>query len=113
MPLSGIYAADVQVFRFYPDGTVLDVLVKPPPGSEYGEAIAGWLRRENPPRGVYVSTYALKGHAVSFTSRSHFRDGPVQVQGTWANHRLTLDIRDGGSYQKQVLFTRIWPPERR
>ncbi|NUK87835.1 hypothetical protein [Streptomyces lunaelactis] len=29
--LSGIFAAHLQVFRFYRDGTVLDVLVRPAP----------------------------------------------------------------------------------
>ncbi|MEU2259367.1 hypothetical protein ABZ557_03620 [Streptomyces sp. NPDC019645] len=36
----------MQVFRFYPDGTVLDVLVRPAPRTENAATIATWLRRE-------------------------------------------------------------------
>lgn len=109
MRLSGIFAADVQVFRFFPDCTVLDVLVKPAPGSEVGETIAGWLRKDAPIAGVHVSRYVIQRHNVSFTSRSHWGDWPVEVQGSWSGRSLTLNVRDGPRVKKGLEFQRIWP----
>ncbi|SDN58161.1 hypothetical protein [Streptomyces wuyuanensis] len=57
VPLSGIFSADVQVFRFYRDGTVLDVLVRPAPRPENAAANATWLRREVPIPGVRTARY--------------------------------------------------------
>lgn len=74
-PLSGVFAADTQVFRFYPDGTVLDVLVRPAPGHSDGETIARWLRRDNPLRGVHAVPDEQYGkhHARTPAGRGHHR----------------------------------------
>ncbi|MGX1882628.1 hypothetical protein [Streptomyces sp. NPDC055287] len=88
----GIFAAGVQVFRLYPDGTVLDVLVKPAPGHADGAAVARWLRREEVVPGVHTARYERQGAAISFTTRSHVRNEDIAVRGTWADGRLTLGM---------------------
>ncbi|MER7212492.1 hypothetical protein ABT340_36015 [Streptosporangium sp. NPDC000239] len=104
-----IHAAGEQVFRFFPDGVVLDVLVKPAPGPEEGRAIATWLNRDVPLGGVHVARYDLRDGVVSFTTRSHFLDGAVEARGTWRGGRLVLDLREAGRTRTGVVFTRIWP----
>ncbi|MEU6711844.1 hypothetical protein ABZ897_10255 [Nonomuraea sp. NPDC046802] len=108
---SGIYAAGLQVFRFYPDGVVLDVLVKPSPGPDEGQAVAAWLHRDAPTplNGVHVARYTLFEGVISFTTRSHFHNGVVDVRGSWSRGRLTLDLRDAGRVQSGLRFVRIWP----
>lgn len=104
--LRGIFAADVRVFRFYPDGTVLAVLVKPAPGPEDAARIAEWLRPEDPPAGVAVAQYTLRGTRVAFTVPGRGREGEaVAVTGTWKRGALTLDMTGGGSRQLGVRFT--------
>jgi hypothetical protein len=87
---SGIYAAGEQVFRFYTDGTVLDVRVRPAPQPDDAEAIAHWLRRENPLQGMYMARYEQHGARIAFTTLSHLSGDEVKVEGTWVNSRLTL-----------------------
>ncbi|WP_180903353.1 hypothetical protein [Nonomuraea indica] len=108
---SGIYAAGEQVFRFYPDGVVLDVLVKPAPGPAEGQAIAAWFHREAPAplNGIYVARYDFSEGSISFTTRSHFRDETVDMHGSWSAGRLILDRRDGGRLQAGLHFLRLWP----
>ncbi|SOD60686.1 hypothetical protein SAMN06297387_102216 [Streptomyces zhaozhouensis] len=103
----GIFVADVRVLRLYPDGTVLDVLVKPAPGPGQAAAIARWLRPDNPMRGVHRGTYSLRGKRLSFTTRGHLHDGPVTVNGMWRGDELLLDITDGGRTVKARRFRRI------
>jgi hypothetical protein len=105
--LSGIFAADVQVFRFYPDGTLLDVLIKPAPGPSQGEVIERWLRPESPPRGVHTTSYKLDGRRVSFTTRGHLKDEKITALGTWVKGVLTLDLTGQGWQRKGVQFTRL------
>jgi hypothetical protein len=106
---SGIYAADVQVFRFYPDGLVLDVLVKPAPNASIGPAIERWLRRESPPSGVHTARYTMSAHQISFTTPSHFGRGNVEVSGTWRADRLILRVRHHGHPAPEQHFGLIWP----
>ncbi|MFC4007888.1 hypothetical protein ACFOY2_11680 [Nonomuraea purpurea] len=108
---SGIYAAGPQVFRFYPDGVVLDVLVKPPPGPDEGQAVAAWLHRDAPAplNGVHVARYDFSEGAISFTTRSHFHNGVIDLRGSWRRDYLTLDLRDAGRVQPGLRFVRIWP----
>ncbi|MEV4332605.1 hypothetical protein AB0K02_19030 [Streptomyces sp. NPDC049597] len=89
-PLNAIFAADTQVFRFYPDGTVLDVLVRPAPQPSSAETLAGWLRRDNVIPGVHVARYVLEGEQVTFTTRGRYRDEEITVRGTWVRGVLTL-----------------------
>ncbi len=105
--LSGIFAADEQVFRFHPDGTVLDVLIKPAPGPEDAALLAGWLRREAPVRGVHTAHYELRGPRLSFTSHSHLRDEDVEVVGTWARGQLSLALSGRGWTLLARPFVRI------
>ncbi|MER5319229.1 hypothetical protein [Streptosporangium roseum] len=107
----GIYAAEEQVFRFYPDGVVLDVLVKPAPGPAEGQAIATWLHRDAPAplNGIHLARYDFSEGFISFTTRSHFRDEAVVVRGRWSADRLILDRRDGGRLRTGLRFLRIWP----
>ncbi|WP_326819655.1 hypothetical protein [Streptosporangium sp. NBC_01756] len=107
----GIYAAEEQVFRFYPDGVVLDVLVKPAPRPAEGQAIAAWLHRKAsaPLSGVYLAHYEFSEGFISFTTRSHFRDEAIDVCGRWSVDRLILDRRDAGRLQTGLHFLRIWP----
>ncbi|MFI6797132.1 hypothetical protein [Streptosporangium canum] len=107
----GIYAAEEQVFRFYPDGVVLDVLVKPAPGPAEGQVIATWLHREAPAplNGIHLAHYDFSDGFISFTTRSHFRDETVGVRGRWSANRLILDRRDGGRLRTGLHFLRIWP----
>ncbi len=105
--IEGIFAADVQVFRFYPDGTVLDVLVKPAPGPDQAAAIERWLRPDTAPRGTHSSTYTLRGKQLSFTTRGHFDDARVTVQGTWRQDELVLDMAGGGRTLKALRFRRL------
>ncbi|WP_157248839.1 hypothetical protein [Nonomuraea typhae] len=107
--LSGIYACDLQVFRFYPDGLALDVLVRPAPGPEQGPLIATWLRREAPPQGVHPARYTLAGGVYTFETRGHLRDEPVIVQVTKRRDHLLVDRRDGGRLQSDLRFVRIYP----
>lgn len=108
--LSGIFAAGPQVLRFYPDGLVLDVLVRPAPGPAAGGLIESWLRRENPPPGVHEARFELRSGRVAFTTPSHFRaDGTRTFRGTWRGGRLTLDTAGDGRRESAVVFTRLWP----
>ncbi|MEV6218587.1 hypothetical protein [Nocardia sp. NPDC051833] len=105
---SGIFAADVQVFRFYPDGTALDVLIKPAPTSADGPEIETWLRRESPVDGVHVTQYTRSaGNRLAFTSTSHLYNCIVEVDGIWSGRRMTLNLREGGRFQSAVRFERI------
>ncbi|WP_336208565.1 hypothetical protein [Nonomuraea sp. LPB2021202275-12-8] len=107
---SGIYAAEEQVFRFYPDGVVLDVLVKPSPGPAEGQAVATWLHREAEPLGgVHLARYEISDGSISFTTRSHFRDESVEVRGSWSAGRLVLALREAGRWRTERDFPRIWP----
>jgi hypothetical protein len=105
----GIFAADVQVFRFYPDGTVLDVLVKPAPGLAEGPQIASWLRRENRLAGVHETRYRRIARRISFSAEDHVHGGSVEVSGTCRGDELTLDLRYRGGTLRNVHFRRIWP----
>ncbi|MFE4459483.1 hypothetical protein ACFROC_19180 [Nocardia tengchongensis] len=106
--LSGIYAADVRVFRFYPDGAVLDALIKPAPTSADVPVIETWLRRESVPAGVHITRYTLSaGNRVAFTSASHFDNCMVEVDGVWSGRHMTLNLREGGRVQSAVRFERI------
>ncbi|MGW4498809.1 hypothetical protein ACWENR_09335 [Micromonospora sp. NPDC004336] len=107
--LSGIYASDIQVFRFYPDGLALDVLVKPAPDATHGPAIARWLRRESPLSGVHAVRYAVSADRISLTTPGHFGAGDVEVSGTWRGGRLVLRARHGGRAAPDRLFRLIWP----
>ncbi|WP_049557855.1 hypothetical protein [Nonomuraea sp. SBT364] len=93
----------MQVFRFYPDGVVLDVLVKPAPGPAEGRLVETWLRRDPLLGGVHLARYELSGGVVTFTARGHLRDEAVEVRGRWSGGRLVLDGWAG------VAFQRIWP----
>ncbi|GAA2439511.1 hypothetical protein [Streptomyces macrosporus] len=95
-PVVGIYAAGRQVFRFHPDGVVLDALVRPAPSPRDGAAIAGWLRRDNPLSGVHTARYDQRGPTIAFTTRSHLREEEVGVCGTWSRGRLTLSLAGQG-----------------
>ena len=105
----GIFAADVQVFRFYPDGTVLDVLVKPAPGPADGALIASWLRADNPLNGVHRTTYRRTARRISFVAEDHVHGGTVEVTGTCRGDELVLDLRYRGRPLRDVRFRRIWP----
>lgn len=107
---NGIFAADVQVFRFYPEGTVLDVLVKPPPGPDSGALIASWLRRDSPVRGVHETTYQRVGRRISFSTVDHVHGGVVEVTGGCHGDELILDLRSPGRARRHLRFQRIWPP---
>ncbi len=105
--LSGIFAADLQVFRFYRDGTVLDVLVRPAPGPRDAEDIARWLRREDPVAGVRTAHYEMQGRRVALTTRSHLRDEDVTVRGTWVNGSLSLSSTGPGWTTGPQDFVRL------
>ncbi|WP_147472844.1 hypothetical protein [Streptomyces triticirhizae] len=105
--VEGIFASDIQVFRFYPDGTVLDVLVKPAPGPNQAAAIERWLRPGTAPRGVHRSTYTVDGRRLSFTTRSHVKEARVTVQGVWHGGELVLDLTGGGRTEKARRFRRL------
>ncbi|GAA4104343.1 hypothetical protein [Nonomuraea soli] len=107
--IAGIYAGDVQVFRFYRDGMVLDALVRPAPGAADGEAIAQWLVPEaaTPGRGIYVARYAVRDGVLRFTTRSHLRDEVVEVEARVGRDQLTLTRRDGGRRTNGLRFERI------
>ncbi|MEV4891676.1 hypothetical protein AB0K48_20060 [Nonomuraea sp. NPDC055795] len=107
--LDGIYAGDEQVFRFYPDGLVLDVLVRPAPTPRSGALIATWLRREDPPAGVNTARYTRDGGAYTFETGSHLRDEQVVVRVTKAKDHLVVDRRDGGRLRRNLRFDRIYP----
>lgn len=105
---SGIFAADIQVFRFYPDGVVLDVLIKPAPTSANVSLIETWLRRESVLAGVHVTQYTLStGNRVAFTSASHLYNCMVEVDGVWSGRHMTLNLPEGGRFQGAVRFERI------
>jgi hypothetical protein len=106
---NGIFAADVQVFRFYPEGTVLDVLVKPAPGPAQGTLIASWLRRDNRLSGVHETRYRRVGRRISFSAQDHTNGGAVAVTGTYRGDELTLDLGYRGGTLWNVRFRRIWP----
>jgi hypothetical protein len=106
---NGIFAADVQVFRFYPDGTVLDVLVKPAPRPAQGALIASWLRPDNRLRGVHETRYGRAGRRISFSTEDHVHGGSVEVTGTCHGDELILDLRSRGRTLRDVRFRRIWP----
>jgi hypothetical protein len=108
--LQGVFANGVQVFRFYPDGTVLDVLVKPAPGPESGAAVAHWLRRDEVIRGVHAARYERRGVDVSFTTRSHLKDEDIAVRGTWADGRLTLGQVGCGWKTEPRTYVRLDTP---
>jgi hypothetical protein len=97
----------VQVFRFYPDGTVLDVLVRPAPAPGDARALAHWLRRESPRPGVHPARYTLRGSRLAFTTRGHLRDEEITVHGTWAAGRLTLSATGPGWGTGPRPFTRL------
>ncbi|KAB8161835.1 hypothetical protein FH609_020120 [Streptomyces sp. 3MP-14] len=105
--VEGIFASDIQVFRFFADGTVLDVLVKPAPGPDQAAAIEGWLRPGTAQRGVHRSTYAVSGGRLSFTTRSHVNEARITVQGVWRGGQLVLDLTGGGRVEKARRFQRI------
>ncbi|MFE0074491.1 hypothetical protein ACFWYW_37095 [Nonomuraea sp. NPDC059023] len=107
--LDGIYAGDEQVFRFYPDGLVLDVLVRPAPTPQSGALIATWLRREDPPAGVHTARYTRDGGAYTFETTGHLRDEQVVVRATKAKDHLVVDRRDGGRLRRNLRFDRIYP----
>ncbi|MEV6107982.1 hypothetical protein AB0M28_25245 [Streptomyces sp. NPDC051940] len=107
----GVFAAGIQVFRFYPDGVVLDVLVKPEPGREHGAQIAGWLRRESPPRGVHTARYELLDGVLTFRSPSHLRDGEViECTGTWRGGELRLGFAGRGWKREPATYRLLWGP---
>ncbi|MFE3462027.1 hypothetical protein ACFXKD_31170 [Nocardiopsis aegyptia] len=105
--LVGIFAAGVQVFRFYPDGTVLDVLVKPPPDTRDAVAIDRWLRPGEAPAGVHTTRYTRRGHRISFTTRSHLGGAPISVSGTWSKGALRLTLTGDGRTGTQTPFRRL------
>ncbi|MBB5075496.1 hypothetical protein [Nonomuraea endophytica] len=107
--LDGIYAGEEQVFRFYPDGLVLDVLVRPAATPQSGALIATWLRREDPPASVHTARYTRDGGAYTFETRGHLRDEQVVVQVTKAKDHLVVDRRDGGRPRRNLRFDRIFP----
>jgi hypothetical protein len=109
---NGIFGADQQVFRFYPDGTVLDVLVKPAPGPAQGALIASWLCPDNRLRGVHKTRYRRAGRRISFSAEDHIHGGAVEVTGTCHGDELILDLRSRGRTLRDVRFRRIWPSER-
>ncbi|WP_157101931.1 hypothetical protein [Nocardia caishijiensis] len=105
---SGIFAADVHVFRFYPDGTVLDVLIKSVPTSADAAVIETWLRKESVVAGVHLTHYTLTtDNCLTFTSTSHFRNCIVEVDGVWSAKRMTLNLREGGRLRRAVRFEKI------
>ncbi|MGH3392877.1 MAG: hypothetical protein ACRDOO_28755 [Actinomadura sp.] len=106
---NGIYTADVHVLRFYPEGAVLDVLVKPAPGPAQGALIASWLRSGNPLRGVHETRYRLAGRRISFSTEDHVHGGVVEVTGTCHDSELILDLQSRGRTLRDVHFQRIWP----
>lgn len=106
-PLSGIFASDLQVFRFYEDGTVLDVLVRPAPRPEDAEALARWLRREKPLSGVHTAHFEQRGARIAFTTRGHLRPEEIKVRGTWSHGRLTLGLTGVGWKIEPQLFSRL------
>ncbi|MFI6481494.1 hypothetical protein ACIBH1_26425 [Nonomuraea sp. NPDC050663] len=107
--ITGIYAGDVQVFRFYRDGVVLDALVRPAPGVAEGEAIARWLVPEaaTPGRGIHVARYEVRGGVLRFTTRGHLRDEVVEVEARVGRDHLTVTRRDGGRRTTGLRFERI------
>ncbi|MER6569009.1 hypothetical protein ABT288_23205 [Streptomyces sp. NPDC001093] len=105
--MSGIFAADLQVFRFYEDGTVLDVLVRPAPRPEDAEALARWLRRETPISGVHTAHFEQRGARIAFTTRGHLRPEEIRVRGTWSHGRLTLGLAGSGWEIKPQHFSRL------
>ncbi|MFC4562816.1 hypothetical protein ACFO4E_13195 [Nocardiopsis mangrovi] len=105
--LVGIFAEGVQVFRFYADGTVLDVLVEPAPGPRSGAVIARWLRREAPGPGVHSARYEQRGRDIAFTTRGHVGRGDIAVRGTWVDGRLTLSRAGEGWAVGPRLYTRL------
>lgn len=105
----GIFAADVQVFRFFPNGIVLDVLVKPAPGPEHGALIASWLRPDTRNSAVHKTRYDRVGHRISLLTEDHFRGGVVEVSGSCSRDELILDLQARDRTQRQVRFRRIWP----
>ncbi|HWD80693.1 MAG TPA: hypothetical protein VG497_17490 [Kribbella sp.] len=98
----GIYSAGEQVFRFAPDGVVLDVLVKPAPTAGQGPQLASWLRPGL--SGVHETTYVRTGRRISFSTVDHFTGAPVAVTGSCHGDELVLDL--GG--RRDVRFRRIW-----
>ncbi|MDQ1008027.1 hypothetical protein QFZ82_002512 [Streptomyces sp. V4I23] len=95
------------MFRFYPDGTVLDALVRPAPQPTSAAALEGWLRREDSKPGVYVARYVLDGEQVAFTTRGHYREEEIKVRGTWARGALTLGMVGRGWEIQPRRFSRL------
>ncbi|MEU9393830.1 hypothetical protein AB0D86_28010 [Streptomyces sp. NPDC048324] len=106
-PLCGIFASDLQVFRFYEDGTVLDVLVRPAPRPEDAAALARWLRRETPLSGVHTARFEQRGARIAFTTYGHLRPEEIAVRGTWSYGRLTLGLKGVGWKIEPQLFSRL------
>ncbi|MFJ8077934.1 hypothetical protein ACIQ7Q_29430 [Streptomyces sp. NPDC096176] len=97
------------MFRFYADGTVLDVLVRPAPQPTNAATLAGWLRKDNSLPGVHTARYVLEGDHVSFTTRGHYRDEEITVRGTWSRGALTLGIAGRGWEIGPRRFSRLDP----
>ncbi|MBA8949415.1 hypothetical protein ACFQU9_28580 [Actinomadura namibiensis] len=108
----GIFAADVRVFRLYPDGTVLDVLVKPAPGPAEAALIATWLVPDPLPAGVHATRYTRDGRHIGFSTRDRIHGTDVEVTGTYRGDALLLDLRSPGRTLRQVRFRRLWPAAR-
>lgn len=70
--VDGIYYNSEQFFRFYKDGTFLDVLIK---GAGDRKLVAGWLKKENPPSGVIKGRFTCKNNVIAFSTPGHFGDG--------------------------------------
>ncbi|WP_280454729.1 hypothetical protein [Nocardia brasiliensis] len=104
--LSGIFAAEGRVLRFYPDGTVLDINVDP--REVVGSHIEKWLRKEAPFAETRASRYLLGiDRRLSFRTSGDPRDGEVEVVGFWYDEELTLDIRSVGGNHDMVRFRKI------
>jgi len=106
-----------QAFRFRPDGTVLDVLLRKSRGEEWGDlsVVHQWLDAGK--QGVVVGRYTLEGKKVRLETVGHFGDGErVTVwEGRLSDEKMVLDFFDHASSRrgKGLVFLRIARPRKK
>ena len=106
--ISGIFYCDIQFFRFYRDGILLDVLIKGNCDSIKYKELNHWFKREQVINGVLEGRYKFQNNMISFSTLGHFGNGRLtNYEGIYKKDKLilsSLNHNTGRRIEKQIFI---------